>query len=120
MASISSFLPKLEQLDYGVSKAGVVSMTRSAALSLAPHHIRVNAVAPGIIDTPMTQANAQRRSEVRGVTVAEALQPLLDVTPMKRMGSPTEVANVIAFLCSEEASYITGQTIVVDGGQLMR
>ena len=95
-------------------------MTRSAALSLAPHHIRVNAVAPGIIDTPMTQANAQRRSEVRGVTVAEALQPLLDVTPMKRMGSPTEVANVIAFLCSEEASYITGQTIVVDGGQLMR
>jgi NAD(P)-dependent dehydrogenase (short-subunit alcohol dehydrogenase family) len=120
LASISSFLPKLEQLDYGVTKAGIVSMTRSSALSLAPHRIRVNAVAPGIIDTPMTQANAERRSKVRGVSVEEAIQPLLDVTPLKRMGSPDEVAQVIRFLCSEDASYITGQTIVVDGGQLMR
>lgn len=120
LASISSFLPKLEQLDYGVTKAGVVSMTRSAALSLAPHGIRVNAVAPGIIDTPMTQANAARRSVVRGVSVEEAIQPLLDVTPLRRMGSPEEVAQVIRFLCSDDSSYITGQTIVVDGGQLMR
>lgn len=120
LASISSFLPKLEQLDYGVTKAGIVSMTRSSALSLAPHNIRVNAVAPGIIDTPMTQANAERRSKVRGVSVEEAIQPLLEVTPMKRMGSPAEVAQLIRFLCSDDSSYITGQTIVIDGGQLMR
>lgn len=120
IASISSFLPKLEQLDYGVSKASIVSMTRSMALTLAPHGIRVNAVAPGIIDTPMTQANAERRSRIRGVTKEEALQPLLDVTPMKRMGTPQEVAQCIHFLVSPNSSYITGQTIVIDGGQLMR
>ncbi len=120
VASNSGFMPKLEQLDYGASKAAVVSLTRSSALSLAPHGIRVNAIAPGVIDTPMTQANATRRAAIRGVTPEETLQPVLNLVPMKRMGTADEVAQIAVFLASEKASYVTGQTYLVDGGQVMR
>lgn len=120
LASISAFLPKTEQLEYGASKAAIVSVTRSAAASLAIHGIRVNAIAPGAIETPMTRANAERRSVIRGLTAAEALQPLVDASPMKRLGSPEEVAALAVFLASEDSSFINGQTIDVCGGQLMR
>lgn len=120
VASISAFLPKLEQLEYGASKAAIVSMTRSAALSLGPKGVRVNAIAPGVIDTPMTQANAERRSKIRGITKEEALQPLIDAAAVRRMGSPEEVASLVVFLASGESSFISGQTIDVCGGQLMR
>jgi NAD(P)-dependent dehydrogenase (short-subunit alcohol dehydrogenase family) len=120
VASNSGFNPKLEQLDYGASKAAVVSMTRSTALCLAPYGIRVNAIAPGIIDTPMTQANAERRAKIRGVAPEETLRPILEGVPLKRMGSAEEVAQVALFLASDRSSYVTGQTYLVDGGQLMR
>lgn len=90
---------------YGASKAGVVGFTRSAALALAPHGITVNAITPGIIDTGAPQA----------VTTPEQLAALVSMVPLGRMGRPEEIANTVAFLASDEASYITGAVIVVDG-----
>jgi NAD(P)-dependent dehydrogenase (short-subunit alcohol dehydrogenase family) len=120
IASNSAFLPKLEQLDYGASKAAMVSMTRSAALSLGQYGIRVNAIAPGVIDTPLTQSIAEMRSEIRGVSPEETLRPVIAGLPLGRMGTAAEIANLAWFLASEEASFITGQTFLADGGQVMR
>ena len=120
IASNSGFMPKLEQLDYGASKAALISVTRSMAASLGPHGIRVNAIAPGVIDTPLTQSIAKQRSEIRGVPPEETLRPVLENLPLRRMGAPSEVAQLAVFLASDKASYITGQTYVVDGGQWMR
>jgi D-sorbitol dehydrogenase (acceptor) len=119
LASNSGFMPKLEQLDYGASKAAVISMTRSAALSLGPSGIRVNAIAPGVIDTPLTQSIAQQRSEIRGVSPEETLRPILESLPLRRMGTPEDIANLAVFLASDEASFVTGQTYIADGGQWM-
>lgn len=120
VASNSGFVPKLEQADYGSSKAALVSLTRSAALSLGPHGIRVNAIAPGVIDTPLTHAIAAQRSQIRGVPPEETYRPVVQALPLGRMGQPDEVAQTALFLASSRASYITGQTLLVDGGQWMR
>ena len=120
LASVSSFLGKLEQAEYGASKAAIVSLTRSAAAVLGPKGIRVNAIAPGVIDTPLTQTIAGTRALLRGVSPEETLAPVIGTTPLRRIGSAEEVAAVAVFLASDESSYITGQTIVVDGGFLMR
>lgn len=120
ITSNSAFMPKLEQLDYAATKAALISITKSAALSLGPHGIRVNAVAPGITNTPLTQGIAQQRAEIRGVSPEETLAPVVNGLPLKRMAEPLEIAQVVAFLASDAASYVTGQTYVVDGGQWMR
>ena len=120
IASNSGFMPKLEQLDYGASKAALVSVTRSSALSLGPHGIRVNAIAPGVIDTPLTQSIADQRAKIRGVSPEETLRPVLESLPLRRIGTPEEIAQLAVFLASEQASFITGQTYVADGGQIMR
>jgi len=87
----------------------VMQLTKATALALAPHGIRVNAVGPGSIDTEM----------LAGVNAnPEAIQMVMSRTPLKRIGSPDEIASVIAFLASDAASYITGETIYVDGGRL--
>ena len=119
LASNSGLMPKLEQLDYGASKAAVISMSRSAALSLGPHGIRVNAIAPGVIDTPMTQGIAKMRSELRGVPPEETLRPVVEGLPLRRMGTADEVAQLALFLASDDSSFVTGQTYLVDGGQWM-
>lgn len=94
---------------YCASKGGVMQVTRSAALALAPFGIRVNAVGPGSIDTEM----------MAGVNASPAaLETALSRTPLKRIGTPAEIGNVVAFLASDRASYITGETIYVDGGRL--
>jgi len=94
---------------YCASKGGVMQLTKSSSLALAPHGIRVNAVGPGSIDTEM----------MAGVNAsAEAMQRVMSRTPMQRIGEPREIANVVGFLCSDKASYITGETIYVDGGRL--
>jgi len=120
IASVSGFLPKLEQLEYGASKAALVSMTRSTALIYGPSGIRVNAIAPGVIETPMTHANAERRAKLRGVTPEEALAPLVAQIPMGRIGLSEEVAAAVSFLVGDQASYVNGQTLDVCGGSLMR
>ncbi|MEM1288166.1 MAG: SDR family oxidoreductase [Pseudomonadota bacterium] len=94
---------------YCASKGGVMQLTKVASLALAKNNIRVNAVGPGSIDTAM----------MAGVnTNAEALQKVLSRTPLGRIGTAREIGDVVAFLCSKKASYITGQTIYVDGGRL--
>lgn len=120
IASVSGFLPKLEQIDYGASKAALVSLTRSLALIYGPQNVRVNAVAPGVIDTPLTLAIAEQRGKIRGVPPEETLIPTLQATPLRRTGTPKEVADAVAFLLSDDAAYITGQTLDVCGGFLMR
>ncbi|MGI9418919.1 MAG: SDR family NAD(P)-dependent oxidoreductase [Geminicoccaceae bacterium] len=94
---------------YCASKGGVMQLTKATALALAPHNIRVNAVGPGSIDTEMMAAvNAN----------PEAMKMVLSRTPLKRVGKPREIADVVAFLVSPKASYITGETIYVDGGRI--
>ncbi len=94
---------------YCASKGGVMQLTKVAALALAPHNIRVNAVGPGSIDTEM----------MAGVNAnPEAMKTAMSRTPLKRPGTAREIGDVVAFLCSKKASYITGETIYVDGGRL--
>ncbi len=94
------------QSNYSASKAGIVGLTRVLALELGKYNVCVNSIAPGLIDTPLTQKLEK-----------EVLQKLIDAQPTKTMGKPEDVANVVAFLASEETKFITGQTIYVDGGK---
>ncbi|MEM7776388.1 MAG: SDR family oxidoreductase [Pseudomonadota bacterium] len=94
---------------YCASKGGVMQLTKAAALALAPHNIRVNAVGPGSIDTEM----------MAGVNAnPEAMKMVMSRTPLQRVGTPREIGDVVAFLASKKASYITGETIYVDGGRI--
>lgn len=94
---------------YCASKGGVQQLTKASALALAPHGIRVNAVGPGSIDTEM----------MAGVNASpDALARVLSRTPIGRVGTAREIGDVVAFLCSQKASYVTGETIYVDGGRL--
>jgi 3-oxoacyl-[acyl-carrier protein] reductase len=93
------------QVNYAASKGGINGLTRSLAKELAPRNIRVNAVAPGMIETDMSQV-------VRGI----AGDQIKKMIPLKRIGSPEEVAAVVAFLASDDAAYLTGQVLRVDGG----
>lgn len=93
------------QVNYAASKGGINGLTRALAKELAPRKVRVNAVAPGMIETDMSQV-------VRGI----AGDQIKNVIPMKRIGKPEEIASVVAFLASDEASYLTGQVLRVDGG----
>lgn len=104
LASVA-YLGNIGQTNYSASKAGVVGMTSTWALELARHGINVNAIAPGFIDSVMTQK-----------VPAEIKEKLLQRVPLKRMGQPEEIAQLIAFLVSDDASYITGQCIHIDGG----
>jgi NAD(P)-dependent dehydrogenase (short-subunit alcohol dehydrogenase family) len=109
MSSINAVLAIPNQVPYCVSKGGLAQLTKVMSLSLAPHGIRVNAIAPGSIMTDILKGVATDRA---------AKQRLLSRTPLGRIGDPDEVAAVAAFLASDDASYITGQTIFPDGGRL--
>ncbi len=109
LSSVGAVLAAPFQAAYNVSKGGVAQLTRVMALSLAPHGIRVNAVGPGTIGTDMTNDLLEDVALRRRI---------LSRTPLGRVGDPAEVAAVVVFLASEEASYITGQTVYCDGGRL--
>jgi acetoin reductase-like protein len=119
VASISGRSGRPDQAAYAASKAGVISLTRSAALALAPHGINVNAVCPGVVDTPLTQRIHEDRARAAGITPAESLARMLGRIPLGRIETPEDVAGVVAFLCSPEAGYMTGQALNVDGGMEM-
>jgi glucose 1-dehydrogenase len=109
MSSINAVVAIPNQVPYCVSKGGLDQLTKVMALSLAPYGIRVNAIGPGSIMTDILQSITTDR---------EAKRRLLSRTPLGRIGAPREVAAVAAFLASDEASYLTGQTIYPDGGRL--
>jgi 3-oxoacyl-[acyl-carrier protein] reductase len=101
------------QANYSAAKAGIQGFTRTLAIELGPFGVNVNAIAPGFIATEMTDDTAARL----GVTPEVLREETAKLTPVRRVGSPEDIANVAAFLCSEDASFVTGQTIYVDGGR---
>jgi 3-oxoacyl-(acyl-carrier-protein) reductase len=100
-----AWLGNIGQSNYSASKAGVVGLTRTWALELARYQINVNAIAPGLIDTQMTQA-----------IPGEVKEKFISKIPMRRIGKPEDIAALVCFLASDEANYITGQCIQIDGG----
>jgi D-sorbitol dehydrogenase (acceptor) len=104
---------------YCATKAAVVSYTQSAALAMAPHGIRVNAISPGVIDTPMWQQVDALFARYEGLQPGEKKAAVGRAVPLGYMGRPDQVADVAVFLASDEASYITAQTLNVDGGNVM-
>ncbi|HEX6232038.1 MAG TPA: 3-oxoacyl-ACP reductase FabG [Jiangellaceae bacterium] len=110
--SSTSALGNRGQANYSAAKAGIQGFTRTLAIELGPFGINVNAVAPGFIATAMTDATARRM----GVEPEQFREAAAAAVPLRRIGEPEDIANVIAFLVSKDASFVTGQTIYVDGG----
>lgn len=108
IASIVGVIGNAGQVNYSASKAGVIGLTKTLAKEFASRNIQVNAIAPGFIDTDMTQKLTPQQRDI-----------LLSAIPMKRIAKPEEIAKVVVFLASPAASYITGQVLNVDGGLVM-
>jgi len=109
ISSVHEELPFPHFTSYCMSKGGLKMMTRNLAIELAPFGITVNSVAPGAIETPINKSLLNNPAELRS---------LLDNIPLKRLGQPADVAEIVAFLASDKSNYITGTTIFVDGGLL--
>ncbi|OQB16573.1 MAG: 3-oxoacyl-(acyl-carrier-protein) reductase FabG [Candidatus Omnitrophica bacterium ADurb.Bin205] len=108
IASIIGLMGNWGQANYAASKAGIIALTKTVAKELASRNINANSVAPGFIQTDMT---AKLPENVKS--------KMMEAIPMAKLGTPEDVANVCLFLASEESSYVTGQTITVDGGMVM-
>jgi len=104
---------------YCATKAAVISYTQSAALAMAPHGIRVNAISPGVIDTPMWSQVDALFARYEGLAPGEKKAAVGKAVPLGRMGDPGDIAGAAIFLASDEARYITAQTLNVDGGNVM-
>jgi len=104
---------------YCASKAAVISYTQSAALAMAPHGIRVNAIAPGVIDTPMWAQVDALFARYEGLQPGQKKAAVGQAVPLGRMGVPQDIAGAAVFLAGDESRYITGQTLNVDGGNVM-
>ena len=112
IASVVGSKANAGQANYAASKAGLIGMTKTVAVEVARRGVTVNAIAPGFIATEMTDATARRL----GVDIEDFRAAAASRNPVKRVGAPEDIAAAAAFLCSDEASYITGQTLYVDGG----
>ena len=116
IASVAARGGRANAADYAASKAGVLSVVRSAALAFAKNGITVNAVCPGIVDTPMTRSIHEERAKLTGITPEESFGKLAATIPLGRVQTPDDVADVVSFLLSPQGSYITGQALNACGG----
>ncbi len=107
VSSVAALRPRKMQIHYASSKAGVIALTRCCGEAFAPHNVRVNCVAPGLIETEMAH-----------VLPDDAMKRIVADTPMGRIGQPEEIAAVIRFLLSEESSFMTGETVAASGGRV--
>jgi len=107
ISSIAALRPRKMQIHYASAKAGVIAMTRCCAEAFAPHNVRINCIAPGLIETEMAD-----------VLTAEMKRAVIEGTPMGRLGKPEEIAEFAYFLLSEQSSFTTGQTMVASGGRV--
>jgi dehydrogenase/reductase SDR family member 4 len=110
IASIAGLRPQFHSLLYSLTKAGLIMLTQSYALELGPRGVRVNAIAPGLVETALSEY--YWKDEAR-------FQPLMERQPIKHLGQPQEIAGIALLLASDDSSYMTGQTIVADGGRLL-
>lgn len=106
-------------LSYCMSKAAVISMTQSAALALAPNKINVNAVAPGVVDTPFWEKVDKIFAKLQNLPEGEPKRRAVEAIPLGRIEQPEDVANVVSFLAGPDSDYMTGQTVNVDGGNVL-
>lgn len=115
IASVHALMTNEGRFPYAAAKAGIVGLTRSLALDLARDQIRVNAVCPGLIDTPLADAFFNEQPDPE-----KARQEAIVANPLGRMGTPRDIGGAVAFLLSDEATFITGTTLIVDGGVTAR
>lgn len=120
IASIQGYLANPLSVDYAASKAAILSIVRSFAIELAPRAVRVNAVAPGRIDTSLSERANREIGVLTGVSAAEIIAKRLESNPLGRPGTPDDVAAAALFLSSPDAGYITGIALDVCGGDVMR
>lgn len=114
-SSVGNFIAATRSSAYGASKAGMMALARGLALEGAPYGVRVNAVCPGVIDTPMNERNLSRSED------PEAMRSSwFEVTPLGRLGTPRDVAQAMLFLASDESSFVTGLPLIIDGGRLIQ
>lgn len=117
MGSDQSLVGKVNSFAYGAAKGAIAQMTKSLAIDCGPYNIRVNCVCPGAIETPLYRRALGSYSEkYTDLSVPQLEKSIADKYLLKRIGQPKEVANVVTFLCSEEASFITGAILPIDGG----
>lgn len=110
IASIAGLRPQFQSLLYSMTKAALIMLTQSYALELGPRGVRVNAIAPGLVETTLSEFYWKDESRFR---------PLMERQPIKHLGQPSEIAEIALLLASGDSSYLTGQTIIVDGGRLL-
>lgn len=115
-ASVASHRGGMWQGAYSASKFGVRGLTQSVAQELAPHGITANVFSPGVVHTPMWEGIDEAMTDRRGTPVGSAMQGMIDQIPLGRLETPDDVAGVVSFLASADSAYVTGQSIVVDGG----
>ena len=116
VASLNSLNPAAQVVAYNVAKTGVVSLTRTMAIEMAAYRVRVNAVCPGPVYTDFNKTVMAQRSKSLGISEQEIIEKVRSAIPLGRWGEPADIANVVAFLCSPQASWMTGEILRVSGG----
>jgi len=114
-SSVGNYIAAVNSSAYGASKAGMLALVRGMALEMAPYGVRVNAVCPGVIDTPMNERNLRRAADPEAMR-----RSWYEVTPLGYLGTPRDVAYAMLFLAGDESRFITGTPLVIDGGRLIQ